>query len=457
MITRRHFLSQGMAAAGLAAGAARAAGDAWNVLFLAVDDLRPELGCYGNPAIHTPNLDRLAARSLLFRRAYCQAAVCGATRASLLTGLRPDSTRVWGNDTNFRDTIPDAVTLPQRFKQAGWQARSFGKILHGKMSDEASWSVPQWPEGGRQAGMQYVDEERFAQMRQAEPSRAWKGDEIPTLEWKKHESWQAPDVPDNALQDGQVADRAVAALRELREERFFLAVGFQKPHLPFTAPKKYFDLYDPAALPVAEDVHRPVDAPDLAFTNSQELRGYSDIPRKGPLPPGKARELVHGYYAAASYMDAQAGRVLGELDRLGLAATNARHPVRRPRLAPRRAGPVGQGEQLRARYPCPADAACPRHAHGRTEPATASSSSWTCTRRYAMPAASMPGQPGRDQHAAAARRSREALEAGRLQPVPAALSGRRRLDRDGLHHADRALPLHGMVRPREDATRAGAL
>jgi iduronate 2-sulfatase len=317
-VRRRDFLSAGAGAMG-AARSARAAAEGWNVLFLAVDDLRPELGSYGNRRIRTPNLDRLASRSVVFTQAYCQAAVCGASRASLLTGLRPDSTRVWGNRLHFRETIPDAITLPQCFKQTGWHTQSFGKMLHGKMSDEPSWSVPAWPEGGRQAGMQYVDEEKFAAMRREEPDRIWKGEETPTLEWKKQNSWQAPEVPDNALQDGQVADRAVLTLRALRDRRFFLAVGFQKPHLPFTAPKRYFDLYDPEELPIAEDARRPVDAPDLAFTNSQELRGYKDIPRRGPVSPDKMRALVHGYYAATSYMDAQAGRVLDELDRLGLA------------------------------------------------------------------------------------------------------------------------------------------
>ena len=320
MISRRRFVASGVgAAAGLASNVARGAADGWNVLFVAVDDLRPELGCYGSRVIRTPNLDRLASRSLVFQGAYCQAAVCGASRASLLTGLRPDTTRVWGNRAHFRDARPEAVTLPQRFKQAGYHTQAFGKVLHGRMTDDPSWSVPAWPEGGRQAGMQYVDEQRFAEMRRLEPDREWRGDDIPALEWTKRQSWQAPDVPDNALQDGQVADRAVRALRELRERRFFLAVGFQKPHLPFTAPRKYFELYDPEALPVVEDAHRPIDTPALAFTNSQELRGYIDIPRSGELPPGKARELVHGYYAATSYMDAQAGRVLDELEALGLS------------------------------------------------------------------------------------------------------------------------------------------
>ncbi len=320
VIDRRDFLTAAIAS-GLGGQSANAAGNGLNVLFLAVDDLRPELGCYGNDLVHAPNLDRLASSSLVFQRAYCQSAICGPSRASLLTGLRPDTTKVWGNRTHFRETMPDLVTLPQRFKQSGYYTQAIGKVLHGNKADRPSWSVPAWPAGGRQAGMQYVDEERFAAMRRESPDHTWSGADIPTLEWKKKASWQAPEVPDNALQDGQVADRAVSALRRLRDDRFFLAVGFQKPHLPFTAPKKYFDLYDPADLPVPEDAQRPAGTPEVAFTRSQELRGYTDVPDEGPVPPAKVRELIHGYYAATSYMDAQVGRVLRELESLGLADT----------------------------------------------------------------------------------------------------------------------------------------
>ncbi len=318
MIGRRDILSLGLGAACLRSAPAADAGN-WNVLFVTVDDLRPELGCYGNQLIRSPNIDRLASRSLLLRRAYCQSPVCGPSRASLLTGLRPDSTKVWGNRRHFRDVLPEVVSLPQRFRQSGYHTQSFGKVLHGRQVDPPSWSAPAWPPGGNQAGMQYVDEDGLAALHATAPQRRLRGEEIPTLEWKKRASWQATVVPDNALQDGEVADRAVEALRNLRDERSFLAVGFQKPHLPFTAPKKYFDLYRPDALPVPEDFHRPVDAPSTAFTRWQELRGYTDIPKEGPLPPGKARELLHGYYAATSFMDAQFGRVLDELDSLGLA------------------------------------------------------------------------------------------------------------------------------------------
>ena len=174
MIDRRNFLKTGIGAASVASVAAQTAESDLNVLFVAVDDLRPDLGCYGNESIRTPNIDRLASRSLVFERAYCQAPVCGPSRASLLTGLRPDTTRVWGNRTHFRETAPDAVTLPQQFKQAGYFTKALGKILHGKMADAPSWSEPAWPLGGVQAGMQYVDEERFAPMAAAEPERVWR-------------------------------------------------------------------------------------------------------------------------------------------------------------------------------------------------------------------------------------------------------------------------------------------
>lgn len=318
--SRRGFLAAASLACAAPLGRLRAAApkSGYNVLFIAVDDLRPDLGCYGNSTVASPNIDRLAGRGLLFDQAYCQQAVCGPTRASLLTGLRPDSTRVWDNATHFRDTVPEVVTLPQHFKQNGYFTQAFGKILHGKMADARSWSVPAWPEGGRQAGMQYVDTDKLAKIRKASPDKRLEDIEIPTLTWKKHHSWQAPEVPDNAIQDGQSADRAVAALREIKDQPFFLAVGFLKPHMPFTAPKKYFDMYSPSDLETAENPFQVEGVPPVALHGWEELRGYQDIPREGPLPEGKALELIHGYYAATSYMDAQVGRVLGELNRLGL-------------------------------------------------------------------------------------------------------------------------------------------
>lgn len=314
-LTRRDWLRAGAGA--LAAGAAPAAAPKKNVLFIAADDLRPETGCYGNPYIRTPHIDRLAAGGMVFESAYCQQAVCAPSRTSLLTGLRPDSTRVYDLNTHFRKNIPDAITLPELFKRNGYHTQSFGKVFHNGLDDERSWSAPSWPPG-RQRGMEYIDLEALGRMRRAEPSRALKGEEYPALSWKKLHSWQAPDVPDDALQDGQVAARAVQALRDVKDKPFFLAVGFLRPHLPFTAPKRYFDMYSPKDLPVPR--HRaPVKGlPPMAPHGWEELRGYTDIPKQGPLPPGKTEELIHGYYASTTFMDAQVGKLLDELKRLGL-------------------------------------------------------------------------------------------------------------------------------------------
>lgn len=268
------------------------------MLFVAIDDLRPELACYGNRRAISPNLDKLAGGGTVFTRAYCQQAVCSPSRTSVLTGLRPDRTRVHDLATHFRRTIPDAVTLPQWFRKHGYFAQSFGKIYHDDMDDPASWSVPHWP--ARNAGMQYVDPEALRQGR------------IRTLVWKKRESWQAPDVPDDALQDGQTAKRAVEFLRKPPAGPWFLAVGFQKPHLPFVAPKKYFDMQHD--VPPPHPAEAPAGAPEIALHPWTELRGYTDIPKSRPLGAGKVRELRRAYMAAITYMDAQFGAVLDAVD-----------------------------------------------------------------------------------------------------------------------------------------------
>ena len=314
VLSRRGLLQHTLGAAGLVLKQAPAQ-QKRNVLFIVVDDLRPELGCYGNPVVKTPNIDRLARRGVTFTRAYCQQSVCTPSRTSFLTGLRPDTTKVYDNGRgDFRMLLPDVVTLPEFFRQQGYETRGLGKVFGEGLNDPRAWSVPLWPKGI--AGMQYVDLEKWSRVPAAEKSRT----PVPTLTWEKRESCQAPEVPDNALQDGQVADRALQALREMRGKPFFLAVGFLKPHLPFVAPKKYFDLYSLREIPDAPYPFPPKGAPEVALHPWVELRGYTDIPKKGPLPPGKARELVRGYYAATSYTDAQAGKVLDELERLDLSS-----------------------------------------------------------------------------------------------------------------------------------------
>lgn len=274
----------------------------YNVLFIAADDLRCDLGCYGHPLVKTPNIDRLAQRGLLFERAYCQQAVCNPSRASLLTGRRIDSLRVWNLQTHFRDTTPDAVTLPEHFKNNGYFTQNVGKMFHNwqqqLQGDPQSWSVP--------AQM------HFASHRTDEPQVAqpWpaNGAVDPKCECR--------DVPDEAYFDGRVAALAVDALQDCakKSEPFFLAVGFWKPHAPMNAPKAYWDLYRRDEISMPENNGWPTDTPRIAWHNGREILGEGKNARK--LTDDAVREIRHGYLANISYLDTQIGKVLDELDRL---------------------------------------------------------------------------------------------------------------------------------------------
>jgi iduronate 2-sulfatase len=298
-LTRRHFLMSGGLALATAAQVKKP-----NILFFAVDDLRPEFGCYGFNYIKSPNLDRLAKQGMVFDRAYCQQAVCSPSRTSLMTGARPDSTQVWDLVTHFRKAMPNVVTLPQHFKQNGYFVQGIGKIYHGGFDDEASWTVP-W---------QTPKAPNYAKARSA----AEKDDDKPNA--KNGPAFESADVADNFYKDGMTADLAVKTLQGLKSktEPFFLAVGFSKPHLPFVAPKKYWDLYDPASIKLAPNPYHPEDSPEYALTSSGELRNYQGMPATGAISDELARTLKHGYYASISYTDAQIGKVLDELDRQGL-------------------------------------------------------------------------------------------------------------------------------------------
>ncbi len=287
-----------------------------NVLFIAVDDLRPAIASCGDPAAKTPHIDRLAARGTAFTRAYCQQAVCSPSRSSLLTGRRPDSTKVYDLVTHFRKALPDVVTLPQHFKNNGYVSRGVGKIYHGGYDDPASWSAPHETPKGRQYGP-----EGQAVMAKLTAEAKAKGVDLKDRKTAPRGlPAEAADVADGELMDGAIAARGVELLREAKAggKPFFLAVGFIRPHLPFVAPKKYWDLYDPAKLPHAADSNPPDGAPKYAPQFGGELRQYHGVPKSGQLPADLARKLVHGYYASVSYMDAQVGRVLDALDALGL-------------------------------------------------------------------------------------------------------------------------------------------
>lgn len=288
-----------------------------NVLFVAADDLKPALACAGDPHAKTPNIDRLAKRGTVFTRAYCQQAVCSPSRSSLMTGRRPDTTKVWDLVTHFRTALPDVVTLPQHFKKNGYSVHGVGKIYHGGYDDKPSWSVP-WE---RTAGKNFGPD-GLKLMAELKAKVKADGGDVSRVRGLPVE---APDVADDFLNDGWTASRAVEILHERKgqAEPFFLAVGFAKPHLPFVAPKKYWDLYDPATLPMPDKLDPPTDAPKFAPQFGGELRAYHDIPKSGLLSKEQTRKLVHGYYAAVSYMDAQLGRVLDALEKEGFADDTA--------------------------------------------------------------------------------------------------------------------------------------
>jgi len=275
-----------------------------NVLFIAVDDLRPQLGCYGHKQMLSPNIDRLGNEGVIFLRSYCQVPVCGASRASLLTGVRPARDRFISYDVWAQKDLPDALVLPKHFKNNGYHTISNGKVFHHRTDCRDSWSEEPWRPKG--AWRNYLLEEN-KKLAEKNPSQAGP-------------AYEAADVSDNAYFDGMIADKAISDLRRLRDmdKPFFLALGFLKPHLPFNAPKKYWDLYKREEIDLAENPFRPKGAPDAALHNWGELRAYEGIPKKGPLPDELARTLIHGYYACVSCTDAQIGRVLSEVDRLGL-------------------------------------------------------------------------------------------------------------------------------------------
>lgn len=302
-----------------------------NILFIPVDDLRPELGCYGNQIIKTPNIDRLASNGMIFTRAYCQQAVCNPSRASLLTGLRPDTLQVWDLQTPFRANLPNAVTLPQYFKANGYQTIGIGKAFHNIFPDTLSWSEELHVNGFPfDPDAVYTDEPNTSIIAEKKKKLLAKND---TSRIDQYGQWyikanamEKADVPDDAYYDGAQTTLAIQKLNQIKEQQqpFFLSIGFYKPHLPFNAPSQYWNLYAEKDLPVAPNPYAPYLAPDFALSGGDvELRSYDDqhdlpTPLQPPLPKERQQQLIHGYYASISYIDAQIGRLLDELDRLDL-------------------------------------------------------------------------------------------------------------------------------------------
>ena len=315
-----------------------------NVLFIAVDDLKPLLTCYGATGMHTPNIDRLAKMGTIFTNNYCQQAVCGPTRASLMTGMRPDYTRVWDLKTQMREMNPDILTIPQYFKQNGYATTGIGKIYHptdiDKDFDKPSWSIPydkpvdaDYAEGyGKPVNGRYQSPENRKLVEKLEETVEGKSKKTDTEDedaviQSRGPAFESADVPDDAYLDGVVAKKAVIKIGEFakKKEPFFFAVGFAKPHLPFCSPKKYWDMYDRSKLPLAEFQSLGKGTPEFAYTTSGELVNNYVLAdgkryKSGKVPQDEARqrELIHGYYAAISYTDAQIGKLLDELDKQGL-------------------------------------------------------------------------------------------------------------------------------------------
>lgn len=283
-----------------------------NVLLICVDDLKPVLGCYGDKLVKTPNIDRLASHSMRFDAAYCNQAVCSPSRNALLTGLRPQTLGIYDLGTNFRQGRQNAVTMPQWFKANGYSAQGMGKIFHvghGNTNDEASWSVPYF----RGKVVDYALPENKRELSREEAMF----DNKSPANLPRGAALENADVPDDTYSDGKVAAEAIRRLEAAAKnpgEPVFLAVGFLKPHLPFCAPRKYWDLYktDQFQLPAVR--RAPEGAPAYAPTAFGELRNYKDVPDKGEIPEDLQRKLIHGYHAAISYMDAQVGKVLDALD-----------------------------------------------------------------------------------------------------------------------------------------------
>lgn len=287
-----------------------------NVLFIAVDDMRPQLGCYGDPMAKTPNMDRLASRGLLFDRAYCQQALCSPSRISLLSGRYTTTTRIHSIGPFLRETMPDIVTLPQHFKNNGYFTRSLGKVYHVGIDDPPSWSMPPWhskkPRNGPQ-GEALI--KRYREQMQAA------GKQIPKkgkgAVYFAAPAFDSPDVADDDLLDGDTTRNAIEALDGLAaktDQPFFLAVGYANPHVPWVAPKKYWDLYRRSEMRLPDNRYAPRRAPEFAAKSGRDFMWYGNIPANGVITDDFGRECLHGYLAAISYVDALVGRLINALD-----------------------------------------------------------------------------------------------------------------------------------------------
>ena len=353
MINRRSFLIKSLITGGAAGSLltapvlmAAAKGKRPNILMIPVDDLKPIMGCYGNKDIITPNFDRLAKMGTIFLNNACQQAVCGPTRASLMTGRYPDSTGVWDLHTPMRSVNPDILTIPQHLISQGYETTGIGKTYHNPGCTDGKYDIPSWSirynsakvniaqtEYGRCRGgyLNPETQKAFAAGRKSIRGQKFRSGGAQKIAMTKvGGSMTAPatecldiDVPDSAYYDGAMTDAACGLLEKLSkgDKPFFLSVGYIKPHLPFVAPKKYWDMYKREDIKIHPFQEMAKDSPDFAYNrNYGELRSYSDMPTRaeGHVSVKQQKELIHGYRACVSYVDTQIGKLLDKLEELKL-------------------------------------------------------------------------------------------------------------------------------------------
>lgn len=305
-----------------------------NVLFISIDDLRPTLGIYGDETAITPHIDQIAGEGIFFKQAFCQAAVCAPSRASLMTGLRPDSTRVWHLGDQFRVINENAVTMPQYFSKHGYYTVNIGKIFHNYMPDSISWDEPDL-RPSRYLKKEWLkrDGETFYISKEVNEMQAIKRDSLLKLRpkryadgWNTGPAWEAADVHDSMYFDGAQTLLAMQKLSELAKTKqpFYMGLGFFRPHLPFAVPKKYWDLYDRDQIPLPENPNIPKGAPIFSMNSMYELRSYDGFhqlahPAKNhQIAEDTLRILRHGYYASVSYVDALIGQLIQHLKELDI-------------------------------------------------------------------------------------------------------------------------------------------
>ncbi len=296
-----------------------------NVLLILVDDLKPAMGCYGDNAAITPNMDALARRGMRFDMAYCNQAVCAPSRFTLMLGAHSTSTGLYGLGSHLRKAWPGAVTMPQHFAKHGYRTESLGKVFHighGNQGDPGSFSVPHFHD----KVIEYLDPESTDGGKLTREEALFTNQKLGQIRsLPRGAAYESPMANDADYADGRVADETVKRLKAAKQRLakdgtpFFITAGFVRPHLPFSAPKKYWDMHAPAKLPMPVNKAFPKDAPKVALKRGGEIAAFKPVPSNGEIDEELTRKLIHGYYASTSYVDAQIGKVTQALGELGLA------------------------------------------------------------------------------------------------------------------------------------------